>query len=67
MNIVLYSTDCPLCLMLKEKLNAKNITYIENKDVDFMLAKGITSVPVLEVNEEMLNARKALEWVDNAN
>lgn len=67
MNIVLYSTDCPLCFMLKEKLDAKNITYTENKDVDFMLAKGITSVPVLEVNGEMLNARKALEWVDNAN
>lgn len=64
MNVVLYSTDCPLCVMLKEKLKQKNIDYVEIKDTDLMLSKGITSVPVLEVNEQMLDARKALAWVN---
>lgn len=67
MNIVLYSTDCPVCVMLKEKLKQHNIDFTESKDTEIMLQKGITAVPVLEVNGELYNARKALEWVNNAN
>lgn len=67
MRVVLYSTDCPVCVMLKEKLKQHNIDFTENKDTEIMLQKGITAVPVLEVNGELYNARKALEWVNNAN
>ena len=67
MNIVLYSTDCPVCVMLKEKLKQHNIDFIESKDTEIMLQKGITAVPVLEINGKLYGARKALEWVNNAN
>lgn len=67
MNIVLYSTDCPVCVMLKEKLKQHNVEFTESKDTEIMLQKGITAVPVLEVNGELYGARKALEWVNNAN
>ena len=61
--IKLYTTDCPLCSVLKTKLNQKNLSYeiISNKDV--MVAEGIKHVPVLEVDGNKLNYGEALEYL----
>ena len=63
MDIMLYSTHCPQCEILEEKLQVKNIQYTEVNDVALMLNKGIKNVPVLEVNGEMMDFLKACEWV----
>lgn len=63
MDIILYSTHCPQCEILEDKLQTKNIQYTEITDVSLMLNKGIKNVPVLEVNGEMMNFLKACEWV----
>lgn len=63
MDIMLYSTHCPQCEILEEKLQVKNIPYTEVNDVALMLNKGIKNVPVLEVNGEMMDFLKACEWV----
>lgn len=63
MDIMLYSTHCPQCEILEEKLQVKNIQYTEINDVALMLNKGIKNVPVLEVNGEMMDFLKACEWV----
>ncbi|HHY08253.1 MAG TPA: hypothetical protein GX530_06980 [Corynebacteriales bacterium] len=63
MNITLYSTDCPKCKILKQRLDEKNINYEICKDVNFMLSKGIKSVPMLEVNGKMMNFDKAIFFV----
>lgn len=63
MDVMLYSTHCPQCEILEEKLQVKNIQYTEVNDVALMLNKGIKNVPVLEVNGEMMDFLKACEWV----
>ena len=55
MTIILYSTDCPKCKVLKSKLDSKGIEYNVISDVDIMTSKGIDTVPVLEINGEMMN------------
>lgn len=60
---VLYSTGCPQCNVLKEKLKAANIDYIEVTDKDTIIAKGITRVPVLEVDGIKMELSAANEWI----
>jgi len=63
-NIVLYTIGCPNCKTLERRLNAKKIEYDIISDVDIMNEKGIKSAPMLEVNGEILNFGKALQWVN---
>lgn len=65
MKVTLYTTHCPRCMVLEKKLNAKNIDYVENTDVDLMISKGIMAVPVLEVEEKRLDFKEANEWLNN--
>lgn len=61
--IVLYSTGCPKCNVLKEKLKTANIEYTEVSEVDAIVAKGIDTVPVLEVDGVQMNFSAANEWI----
>ena len=63
-NIVLYSTGCPKCEVLKKKLTESGVLYEENHSVDEMLALGITQVPVLEVDGTMMDFKSAVAWVN---
>lgn len=63
MNIILYSTDCPKCKILKQKLDEKNINYETYKDAKVMLSKGIKSAPMLEIDGEMMNFNEAIKWI----
>lgn len=63
-DIVLYSTGCPKCEVLKKKLAEKDIPYTENNSVDEMLALGITQVPVLGNNGTIMDFKQAVEWVN---
>lgn len=65
MNIILYSTGCPKCNVLKKKLAKKNIKYVENNDIDTMTALGIDQIPVLSVDGELLDFTEANEWIKN--
>lgn len=63
MNIVLYSTNCPKCKVLKEKLKQNNINFEENNDVELMVQKGFTTVPMLEIDGVVYNYKEAVEWI----
>lgn len=62
--VVLYSTGCPKCKVLKMKLDKKGIVYTENTDMDTMLALGLKSAPALEVGSELYDFNRAVKWVD---
>lgn len=62
-NIILYSTHCPKCNILEKKLKEKNISYTEVNDVDEMLNKGFTEMPMLEVNGHIFDFVGAIKWV----
>lgn len=61
--VVLYSTGCPQCNVLKQKLDAKNVDYVLENDVDKMIEKGFTSAPILEVDGEIMNTQQAFKWL----
>lgn len=63
--IKLYTTGCPKCKVLKKKLDEKGLSYVECADTDEMVSKGIISVPVLEVEERLLQFSEAVEWANN--
>ena len=65
MSIILYSTGCPKCKVLKSKLVAKNIEFVENNSVEEMTGLGITQVPVLAVDGELFDFKQAVDWVNN--
>lgn len=65
MNIVLYSTHCPRCTVLEKKLEAKGIKFEVETSVDDMLSLGITQVPMLRVDDKLLNFAEANTWVNN--
>lgn len=62
--IILYSTGCPKCSILKRKLDDKGVTYEENHDTNAMLALGIKFVPALMVGDKLMDFARAVQWVN---
>ncbi len=63
MNIILYSTDCPRCRILKKKLDMAGLEYTINTDVDQMLKMGFQEAPVLGVDNTFMNFTQANAWL----
>ena len=62
--IILYSTGCPRCKVLEAKLKQKNVEYTECNDVKEMEEKGISSVPYLSVDEELMDFGESVKWIN---
>ena len=62
--VVLYSTGCPQCNVLKTKLDNKGIEYELVTDEDVMIAKGFMAAPILEVDGEMMPFKQANDWIN---
>jgi len=62
--VTLYTTGCPKCKVLKSKLEAKGVKYLENNSVMEMLRLGIEQVPVLKVGDELLEFSAANDWIN---
>lgn len=62
--VVFYTTGCPKCGVLKKKLDVKGIKYEENNSVMEMLSLGITQVPVLKVEDKLLEFSEANNWIN---
>ena len=67
MNVVLYTIDCPKCLVLEKKLNSKNISFDKVSDKETLVAKGLVDAhfPILEVGGAMMEYGTAVEWIKN--
>lgn len=66
MNVILYSTQfCPRCKVLKSKLEAKNIEYKEENDVNKMQELGISFIPCIQIdNGKIMEFSEANKWVN---
>lgn len=64
MNIILYSTGCPKCNILKKKLADAHMEYTVVEDVDVMLSKGLKDVPWLEVDGNLMNFADSSKWIN---
>lgn len=65
MKVILYSTNCPRCKILEKKLNIADITYTINNDADYMIEKGFTEAPMLEVDGKIMSFIPACDWINN--
>lgn len=61
--VILYTTDCPKCRVLKAKLQHAAIEFEEEHDVDVMLMKGMKSAPALEVDGKIYDFKSAIDWI----
>lgn len=66
MKVVLYSTHCPKCKVLEQKLKLSNIEFEEVNDVELMMQKGFTAAPVLEVDGVVYGFKEAIDWIRRA-
>ena len=64
--MILYTIGCPKCNILETKLKAKGITFEECRDKKIMQEKGITTLPVLVLDDgTQLTYLDAVKWVNN--
>lgn len=61
--IILYSTGCPKCKILKQKLDEQNIEYTICSDVELMKEKGFTTVPMLEIDGKIYSYIEAMNYI----
>jgi len=64
LDVILYSTGCPKCNVLKKKLDSKGIAYFEFSDREKMVAMGFDEVPILEVNGVQMDFTAANAWLN---
>lgn len=61
--LIVYTTGCPRCEILKDKMIESNVYFTEVEDIEKMKELGIKQVPILEVNGKLLSYFKALEYI----
>ena len=70
MTVILYTIDCPKCLILEKKLAEKGIEFKTVKDKELMLQLGFSEVPMLRIvsgnngNYVDLNFAEAVQWIN---
>lgn len=64
MKVILYTTHCPKCLVLEQKLKSKDISYDEETDIDLMISKGFQTTPMLEVDGRIMDFKEANTWIN---
>lgn len=67
MEVILYTTHCPICKMLEKRLADKKVSYTECTDVAKMKSLGIKQVPVLSLDGVLYNTQEAMKWLNERN
>lgn len=63
--VTLFSTNCPKCRVLEQKLNAANITFEISNDIQEVIDKGFMSAPVLKVDDTYYDFKQGVDWINN--
>lgn len=63
MDITLYSTGCPKCRVLKQKLKSKGLEFTENNSMEEMEKMGFTSAPMLKVSDCIMDFGNSIKWL----
>lgn len=62
--IILYTTHCPKCNVLKAKLDEKNISYQIVDDIETLKTLGFNFFPLLKINNGYYEFKAAVDWVN---
>ena len=60
---ILHTTGCPVCKAVKSALDSVGIDYDVNTDIQVMKQLGISSVPILQVEDKLLTAGEAFAFI----
>lgn len=64
--IKMLTTHCPRCIVLKKKLDAKNVQYEEITDEKVIESYGVDFVPALVLDEDtILDYNASIMWVNS--
>lgn len=64
-NYVLYTTHCPKCNVLYNKLKNKNVPFQESEDIDKLIDMGYMNAPMLFDGEKYYSFEEAVKLVNN--
>lgn len=62
--IILYTTNCPKCKVLEEKLDNNHIIYEKETDVKKMISLGMLSAPFLQVDDKIMDFVQSNNWIN---
>lgn len=63
MSIILYTNHCPCCQVLEFQLKKAGLLYKIIDNTEEMLALGMTHMPMLRVDGNLMNFSAALTWL----
>lgn len=66
-NVILYSTNCPKCIVLEKKLNEKKIDFTKVADIEEMKKENIYSAPYLKVDGLLMSFYEAIQYINSIN
>ena len=61
--ITLFSNHCPCCEVLSKELLSAGIPFATFTDTEQMISMGLTHLPMLDVDGQLLNYPDALKWI----
>jgi glutaredoxin len=62
--LTLFSTGCPKCRVLEQKLNKQNIAFEICDDMQEVIDKGFMSAPVLKLGDDYMDFVTAVTWLN---
>lgn len=63
--VTLYTTHCPKCKVLTQKLRDADIDFTEVDDKNTLIKEGFDEVPILEVDGKRMNFHDANAWINS--
>ncbi len=64
MNVTLYTTNCPQCIMLEGALKNKKLNFQTVYGEDAIRQKGYSCAPIMDVDGKTMSFAEAVRWVN---
>ena len=63
--ITLFSTNCPKCVVLEQRLRDVGVEFTVCNNMTVMRDRGFVSAPMLEVDGQMMDFVAAIQWLQS--
>ena len=64
MGVILYTTNCPQCMMLEGALKNKKVPFQTVYGEEEIIKRGYRSAPILEHDGKTMSFAEAVRWVN---
>ena len=63
--VTLFSTNCPKCRVLEQKLIAANVDFYIESNMQEVIDQGFMSAPILKVDDTYYDFKQGVDWIKN--